>query len=82
MYGSRTLAFFGTSVNPAVFRAKCYNGPRRMDERREDKTAADDAEAPERTCPACGAEIRQEKCKVVCRSERCVYRIIFTCSEF
>ncbi|HTM68861.1 MAG TPA: hypothetical protein VL426_06215 [Candidatus Binatia bacterium] len=53
-----------------------------MDERREDKTAADDAEAPERTCPACGAEIRQEKCKVVCRSERCVYRIIFTCSEF
>jgi len=33
-------------------------------------------------CPACGAGTTQEKCKVVCRSERCVYRIVYNCSEF
>ena len=33
-------------------------------------------------CPVCGAELIQEKCKVVCRSPQCVYRIIFNCSEF
>lgn len=34
------------------------------------------------TCPVCGAPLSHEKCKVLCRSERCVYRIIFNCSEF
>src|SRR5688572_26442217 len=34
------------------------------------------------TCPVCGEEARQEKCKVVCRSERCTWRIIYNCSEF
>jgi hypothetical protein len=33
-------------------------------------------------CPVCGAALVQESCKVVCRSERCVYRIVFNCSEF
>ncbi len=33
-------------------------------------------------CPICGTALLQEKCKVVCRSPRCVYRIIFNCSEF
>ncbi len=33
-------------------------------------------------CPVCGAPLIQEKCKVVCRSPQCVYRIIFNCSEF
>jgi len=33
-------------------------------------------------CPACGAPLVQEKCKVVCRSAACVYRIVFNCSEF
>lgn len=33
-------------------------------------------------CPACGSEVQQQKCKVVCRSEQCVYRIIYNCSEF
>ncbi len=33
-------------------------------------------------CPVCGAELVQEKCKVVCRSRTCVYRIIYNCSEF
>lgn len=34
------------------------------------------------TCPVCGEVARQEKCKVVCRSERCTWRIIYNCSEF
>jgi hypothetical protein len=33
-------------------------------------------------CPVRGAEAVQEKCKVVCRSERCTWRIIYNCSEF
>lgn len=33
-------------------------------------------------CPACGAALIQEKCKVVCRSPQCVYLIIYNCSEF
>jgi hypothetical protein len=33
-------------------------------------------------CPVCTAVLIQEKCKVVCRSPRCTYRIIFNCSEF
>lgn len=36
----------------------------------------------ERYCPVCGAEVVQEKCKVVCRSESCRHRLIYTCSEF
>ena len=42
------------------------------------KEEADSAPA----CPVCGARLVQEKCKVVCRSEICVYRIVFNCSEF
>ena len=53
-----------------------------MDVRAEETTETDRQDLPERICPACGAETRQEKCKVVCRSERCVYRIVFNCSEF
>lgn len=33
-------------------------------------------------CPLCGARLIQEKCKIVCRSESCVYRIILNCAEF
>ena len=33
-------------------------------------------------CPVCGATLISEKCKVVCRSERCRYRIVFNCAEF
>jgi hypothetical protein len=33
-------------------------------------------------CPVCGAKLISEKCKVVCRSERCRYRIVFNCAEF
>lgn len=33
-------------------------------------------------CPVCGASLVSEKCKVVCRSATCGYRIVFNCSEF
>lgn len=36
----------------------------------------------ELVCPVCGSELIQEKCKVVCRSEQCLYRLIYNCSEF
>lgn len=37
---------------------------------------------PDQHCPVCSAVLTQEKCKVVCRSPKCVYRIIFNCAEF
>jgi hypothetical protein len=37
---------------------------------------------PDSVCPVCGGPLISEKCKVVCRSERCRYRIIFNCAEF
>lgn len=33
-------------------------------------------------CPVCGQPLLHEKCKVVCRSTTCVYRIIYNCAEF
>jgi len=49
------------------------------------RETSDEIESPEKSdqhCPVCGAVLIQEKCKVVCRSPRCTYRIIFNCSEF
>ena len=37
---------------------------------------------PDSVCPVCGEKVVQEKCKVICRNARCVYRIIYTCAEF
>jgi 8-amino-7-oxononanoate synthase len=37
---------------------------------------------PDSVCPVCGAPLASEKCKVVCRSPVCGYRIVFNCSEF
>jgi hypothetical protein len=37
---------------------------------------------PDSVCPVCGGPLISEKCKVVCRSERCRYRIVFNCAEF
>ena len=37
---------------------------------------------PDAVCPVCGSALAQEKCKVVCRSPVCGYRIVFNCSEF
>ena len=37
---------------------------------------------PDTVCPVCGAALISEKCKVVCRSAKCGYRIVFNCSEF
>jgi 8-amino-7-oxononanoate synthase len=39
-------------------------------------------ENPDTVCPVCGAALISEKCKVVCRSATCGYRIVFNCSEF
>jgi len=38
--------------------------------------------SPDPVCPVCGGPLISEKCKVVCRSERCRYRIVFNCAEF
>lgn len=35
-----------------------------------------------RVCPVCGAPLIAEKCKLVCRSDVCIYRIVFNCAEF
>ena len=40
------------------------------------------ASSPDIICPVCGATLISEKCKVVCRSERCRCRIVFNCAEF
>ena len=39
-------------------------------------------ETPREVCPVCGAELLHELCKVVCRSERCLDRIVYNCAEF
>ena len=40
------------------------------------------AASADSVCPVCGGPLISEKCKVVCRSERCRYRIVFNCAEF
>ncbi|MBI1908016.1 hypothetical protein HYS28_01185 [Candidatus Uhrbacteria bacterium] len=37
---------------------------------------------PNMLCPVCGERCENEKCKVICRSEKCTYRIVMNCSEF
>jgi hypothetical protein len=49
-------------------------------EREEPGEGADEAERA--VCPVCGEPLQQEKCKVVCRSATCVYRIVYNCAEF
>jgi 8-amino-7-oxononanoate synthase len=44
--------------------------------------SAPDTDNPDTVCPVCGAALISEKCKVVCRSAKCGYRIVFNCSEF
>jgi hypothetical protein len=51
----------------------------------EDKTEDESKEKPRDEaiiCPACGAVAVQEKCKIICRSERCRGRVVMNCSEF
>jgi len=49
-----------------------------------DMTGRDKTLENEKTelCPVCGAPCVQEKCKIVCISERCVHRVVMNCSEF
>lgn len=46
------------------------------------RTRDNDEHEKREVCPVCGGPLLHEKCKVVCRSERCVYRIIYNCAEF
>lgn len=48
----------------------------------EDAKDAEETRESRAVCPVCGEPLLQEKCKVVCRSARCVYRIILNCAEF
>ena len=50
----------------------------------EDQTQSVGADAAgvDSYCPVCSQPLVQEKCKVVCRSATCTYRIVFNCSEF
>ena len=54
--------------------------------RNEPEDAAKESVSSEKhsdsVCPVCGGPLISEKCKVVCRSERCRYRIVFNCAEF
>ena len=45
-------------------------------------TNAPASDNPDTVSPVCGAALISEKCKVVCRSATCGYRIVFNCSEF
>jgi hypothetical protein len=45
-------------------------------------TSPDRDDTPSTVCPVCGAALVHEKCKLVCRSATCVYRIVFNCAEF
>ena len=47
-----------------------------------DTTSSNDEPNVNSRCPVCGGKLISEKCKVVCRSERCRYRIVFNCAEF
>ena len=46
------------------------------------ETEISDDKQKEEVCPVCAETLIQEKCKVVCRSKKCTYRIIFNCAEF
>jgi hypothetical protein len=49
---------------------------------REEPDSSADRTGSDSVCPVCGETLQQESCKVVCRSDTCVYRIVFNCSEF
>ncbi|HMP74836.1 MAG TPA: hypothetical protein PKE12_00935 [Kiritimatiellia bacterium] len=49
-------------------------------DRKSDGEAEDGGVAT--VCPVCGGPLEHQKCKVVCRSSVCVYRIVFNCAEF
>jgi hypothetical protein len=43
---------------------------------------ADEQREPAIVCPVCGAQVVQEKCKLICHSDVCRGRVVMNCSEF
>ncbi len=58
------------------------NDPRAASRREAIAPALSAKASPDSYCPVCGSSLVAEKCKVVCRSAACIYRIVFNCSEF
>lgn len=50
-----------------------HDSDRKIQKSREERTE---------TCPVCGAQCVQEKCKIVCVSETCIHRVVMNCTEF
>lgn len=48
----------------------------------QDQRIDEDTDRSSVACPVCGSALVAEKCKLICRSATCVYRIIFNCAEF
>jgi len=68
------------AVDHAFFAAEMEDTPA-LENQSEPLIEPSDAN-PDSVCPVCGGPLISEKCKVVCRSERCRYRIVFNCAEF
>jgi hypothetical protein len=48
----------------------------------QSESGSEQADSPAVTCPVCGAAVVQEKCKLICRSDKCRGRVVMNCSEF
>lgn len=74
---SRLRVSLSAAHDPGVVRTLAA-GLREVTARQDRATTGD----PDTVCPVCGSPLISEKCKVVCRSTTCGYRIVFNCSEF
>jgi len=44
--------------------------------------AASETPSVHRVCPVCGGPLLEERCKMICRSAKCVYRVVYSCAEY
>ena len=51
-------------------------------EQEQEHEQEDEQERDQIICPVCGATCIQQRCKVVCESEKCRGRVVLNCSEF
>ena len=56
----------------------------RLNEASQDQTEAGKVENADDSiaCPVCGAATVREKCKVICKSDLCRGRVVYSCAEF